>query len=323
LENFVWFSDEEIVRAIRQDVPFFDGTSPETGTTAEKIAASLRRLLKAKNIAGVVEFLPYADLNTGKQELMFTVKGVKIPVCSVQFPGATAVPEAELIRTAQPLLSMEYSRKDASVFTQLNLFPLYRRLGYLRADFKQPTAVVDENAGARCAGGVAVTIPVEEGTAYSWAEAAWSGNQTLTNDELSAALGMKVGELADGLKIDKGIKAVKQAYGRKGYLAAQIHESTEFEAQRVSFQFTVREGPQYHMGALTVIGLSSDDAAELKKKWTMAPGDVFDGSYIEGFMKTSVRELVQRTRGSAAKRVGSDLKLDRQNRTVDVVIAFK
>ena len=44
-ENFVWFSEAEITRTIRQDVPFFDGTAPEAGTTTDKIAAALQRLL--------------------------------------------------------------------------------------------------------------------------------------------------------------------------------------------------------------------------------------------------------------------------------------
>src|SRR2546423_14536328 len=92
-ENFVWFSEPETARAIRQPVPFCDGSAPEAGATADKIAAALRRLLSQKNIPGQVEFLPYVDTATGKVELLFTVKGVKIPVCSLHFPGADAIAE--------------------------------------------------------------------------------------------------------------------------------------------------------------------------------------------------------------------------------------
>ena len=49
-ENFVWFTEDEIARAIRQDVPFFDGTAPEAGTTTDKIAAALQRLLSQKTL---------------------------------------------------------------------------------------------------------------------------------------------------------------------------------------------------------------------------------------------------------------------------------
>src|SRR5437763_8728508 len=187
-ENFVWFSEQEIARAIRQDVPFFDGTAPEAGDTADKIAAALRRLLSQKNISGQVEFLPYVDTATGKVELLFTVKGVKIPVCSLRFPGAEAIPEEDLIKAAQPLLKADYSQKDISGFASYTLFPLYRHIGHLRAQFEQPAASVEDSAS--CAGGVAVTIPIDEGVASSWDKAEWSGNKLLTPDDVTTALGM-------------------------------------------------------------------------------------------------------------------------------------
>src|SRR5258707_11154591 len=204
-ENFVWFSDEEIARAIRQDVPFFDGTAPEGGTMTDKIAAALERLLSQKQIPGRVEHMPYADLTKGTQEILFTVEGVKIPVCSLHFPGATAISEADLIMASQALLKSDYSRKDASGFAYYTLFPLYRHLGYLRAQFQRPTAAL-ENSPGPCAGGVALTIPVDEGVVYSWDTAEWSGNQALTKEDLAAALAMTSGEVADGVKIDKGLK---------------------------------------------------------------------------------------------------------------------
>src|SRR5437588_4736821 len=236
-ENFVWFGEQEIARAIRQDVPFFDGTAPEAGDTADKIAAALRRLLSQKNISGQVEFLPYVDTATGKVELLFTVKGVKIPVCSLHFPGADAIPEEDLIKAAQPLLKSDYSRKDISGFALYTLFPLYRHIGHLRAQFQQPTASVADSAS--CAGGVAVTIPVDEGVVYSWDKVEWIGNQILTSDVLTTALGMKTGELADGVKIDKGIKELRHAYGRRGYIAVRYKEASTLDdsTKQVSYRF--------------------------------------------------------------------------------------
>ena len=88
-ENFVWFSDEEIVAAIRKDVLYFNGTSPASGETPDKIAAALQRLLSEKHITGQVDYLPY--ISKDKQELLFTVKGARIPVCSLHFPGASVI----------------------------------------------------------------------------------------------------------------------------------------------------------------------------------------------------------------------------------------
>jgi outer membrane protein assembly factor BamA len=325
-ENFVWFSEDEIARAIRQDVPFFDGTAPEAGTTTDKIAAVLQRLLSQKGISGRVEHMPYSG--NGRQEILFTVEGVKIPVCSLHFQGAAAISEADLLKASQSLLKSDYSRKNAGVFADYTLFPLYRHLGHLRAQFQPPTAVVEESP-SQCAGGVAVTIAVDEGVVYSWEAAEWSGNQALTNEDLAVALGMKAGEVADGLKIDKGLKDVRKAYGHRGYMAAGVKESVEFDdsTRHVSYRIGVTEGPRYFMGKLIITGLSPEDAEQLKAKWTLGSNAVFDESYIDDFRQTGLREftngLMQRSRSSSRAKFEVETKPDAQNHTVDVIISFK
>ena len=325
-ENFVWFTEDEIARAIRQDVPFFDGTAPEAGTTTDKIAAALQRLLSQKKLPGRVEHMPYANLAKGTQEIMFTVEGVKIPVCSLHFPGAAAIPEADLIKASQALLKSDYSKKDATGFANYTLYLLYRHLGYLRAEFRQPTAALEESPGS-CVGGVSLTIPVDEGVVYSWGAADWSGNQILTNEDLTAALAMTPGEVADGVKIDKGLKEVRKAYGRRGYLSAAVKESTEFDdaGKRVNYRFLVSEGARYFMGDLIVNGLPIEEVERLKAKWTLGSNAVFDQSYLDDFRQHGLREfmtsLAQRT-GSRAK-VEMEMKPNAQRQIVDVIISFK
>jgi outer membrane protein assembly factor BamA len=324
-ENFVWFADDEIAHAIRQDVPFFDGTAPQGGTTTNKIAAALQRLLDGKRIPARVEFLPYADTATGKVELVFTAKGAKIPVCALHFPGAEAIPETNLIKSSQQFIQSDYSKKDAAAFAKYTLFPLYRHIGRLRATFQEPTAKLETE---QCTGGVALTIPVDEGLAYSWDKAEWTGNQALTGDELSAALGMKDGELADGFKIDKGLKDVEKAYGRRGYIAASYRPSIEFDdaSAHVSYRFNITEGARYFMGKLIVSGLPPEDEERLRAKWTLGSNAVFDASYIDDFGQKGLREfmtgLAQRSPGSRRPNVEVKTKPDAQKQTVDVIISF-
>jgi outer membrane protein assembly factor BamA len=322
-ENFVWFTDEEIAEAIRREVPFFNGTAPATGDTADKIVDILQRLIASKNINGRVEYLPYVSKD--KQELLFTVKGARVPVCSLRFPGASAVSEADLVNASRELLNSDYSRKDAATFAPIKLFPLYRRIGYLRAEFQTPTVVLENSA--RCTGGVAVTIPVEEGRSYRWAKSVWDGNDKLTVEELATALGMNPGDVADGLKIDGGLKNIAKAYSRKGYLSARVRESVEFDDSSftVTYQFTISEGPRYFMGKLVVDGLAPADADQLKAKWTLGTNSVFDESYLEEFRKGGLREfmtgLMQRSR--TRLKVEVETRPNAQNQTVDVLINFK
>ena len=327
-DNLVWFTDEEMARAIRQDVPFFDGTAPEAGGTTDKIAAALRRLLAAKKIPGEVDVFPYANVATGRMELLFSVKGARLPICSVHFTDTNEVAEADLIKAAQPLLNTNFSRKDVSSFAQKKLFPLYSRLGHLRTEFQNPTAALEE-ATAECTGGVAVTLPVEEGLIYSWGGAEWSGNQLIPSDELTTALGMKAGEVADGVKIENGIKAARKTYSHRGYVAVKFKPSSTFDdsAKRVDYKFEIEEGQRYFMGTLTISGLQPDDTEQLRSKWTQGKNAVYDETYLEDFRQTTLRDFVR----ALAQKLGPafhpnievETRPNAQNQTVDVIIAFK
>ena len=323
-ENFVWFSDEEIVSAIRRDVPFFNGSAPATGDTTDKITNDLQRLLNSRNITGHVESFP--NITKDKLELVFTVKGAKIPVCVVRFPGAAAIPEAQLMQASRPLLNTEYSRKDITAFVDTRVAPLYRRLGHLRAEF-QPLKFMLTNS-LPCTGGVDVSIPVEEGLSYRWAKSVWDGNEKLTIDELAPALGMNPGDLADGTRIDDGLKKVAEAYRRRGYLSATVKETIEYDDANSSviYRFSIVEGSRYFMGKLIISGLPAEEEERLRSKWTLGSNAVYDQAYVDDFEQKGLREfmvgLAQRSPGSRRSRVGLTTKPDPQKQTVDVTIAF-
>jgi len=324
-ENFVWFSEEEILAAIKADLPYYDGTSPAAGPTADKIAAALQKLLNRRNIPGQVESLP--NVTKDRQELVFSVKGTRIPVCALHFPGASAIPETQLIKISQPVLKTDYSKKDIEAFIASTLVPLYRHLGHLRAQF-EPLTVTPTNS-PQCAGGVEVTIPVQEGPRYQWAGSVWDGNDKLTVTELATALGMNPGDLADAMKIENGLKKVREAYGHRGYLSAVVKESIEFEdgASRVKYRFNIIEGPRYFMGKLIIDGLAAADAEQLRAKWTLGSNAVFDESYVDDFRQTGLREFMAKLsqRSPSGTRVKSEVETrpNAQTQTVDVVISFK
>ncbi|MBA3805688.1 MAG: hypothetical protein H0X14_08270, partial [Acidobacteria bacterium] len=154
--------------------------------------------------------------------------------------------------------------------------------------------------------------------------AEWTGNTTLSISELEAALGMKSGEIANGLKIDKGLEFIQEVYGKKGYLMARLNTTPVLEdaSRRATYQIAIKEGSQYHMGMLTLIGLSESTINRLKSRWKLQPGDVYDDSYLKEFMK---KEMVLDASeiGSPPKRISTEIKPDRQNLTVDVIINFK
>lgn len=329
-DNFIWFTDEELTEVVRREVPSFTGNAPDAGEMINSITAALQKHLKTHNIGGTVEYMPSQDApGSARQDHVFSVSGIKMPVCTMHFPGAQNVSEGKLIQSSQELAGNDYSRKFSSVFALKNLVPVYREVGQLRAAFSRPLA--KPASDPKCKGGVDLTIPVEEGAIYSWEKTEWADNHAVAVPELDAALGLKAGEVANGLKLDKGLIAVKKAYGRKGYLELRYTAQPEFDeaAKRVTYQIAVKEGPQYRMGNLIVKGYSEVAEKLLRAKWELKAGDAFNQDYLDEFMNKSVREIVQKVSaeylafGRALPKFISARQPNKKTLTVDVTFEIK
>jgi len=51
-DNFVWFTNDELVAAIKRAVPSFNGLAPDSGKMTEQISHALQSLLKEHQIEG-------------------------------------------------------------------------------------------------------------------------------------------------------------------------------------------------------------------------------------------------------------------------------
>jgi outer membrane protein assembly factor BamA len=323
-DNFVWFTNDELVAAVRREVPSFDGSAPNAGTMTDRIRDALQNLLKERQIEGTVE---YAPTETG--EHLYSITGVRIPICKLHFPGATNVPEEKLVIRSRQLTEDNFSLKGAIGFTQYILYPIYREAGQWRAKFAEPVfKVLDERD---CKHGIDLSIPVNEGPVYLWDKAEWTGNEVLAPIQLDATLGMKNGELANGAKFDKGLHNLHQRYGLTGYVDVGFGAKPEFDdaASRLTVKITVKEGPQYHMGKLTVRGVTAADVVALEEHWKLKRGDVFDTSYPARFLKTDGREVLQRiaaawqAQGKRPPAIGFETTPNRTTALADVTLEFK
>jgi outer membrane protein assembly factor BamA len=154
----------------------------------------------------------------------------------------------------------------------------------------------------------------------------WSGNRALTNQQLANAFILLAGDAATRPRIDQGLDAVRKAYARNGYINAKITESNTRAAKHsVNYQFTISEGSQYRMGAVTLSGLNPADTRTLKSKWTLAAEAIYDDSYLDQYRATVIRpfvaSLTQRT--GARSKFEISTKPDTQKQTVDVMITFR
>jgi outer membrane protein assembly factor BamA len=292
-DNFVWFSDADLDRLLRQQVTFYTGDSPVRGDSVGQIRSVLQDFLRANGISGEVGEIPYAGTG-GARALLFHIDGVSQPIKKITFSGEAALTAEQLSDASAELADQDFSAVNIATYASAALLPLYYRRGYLRSQFDRPkVSLIDPNSKGPVTK-VSIILPVVEGNQYSWNGATWSGNQVLSTDELVKALGMNPQEIANKEKIDTGFAIARQLYLSRGYIDIRIQPVMALDdtTKLASYSVQITEGSQFHMGQVFFDGLPEIVAAALSKKWKLKPGDVYDATYAADFVKNTAGKVL-------------------------------
>lgn len=319
-DNFVWFKDQEIIDEIRKDLPSFDGSAPESGDSMDKILGALKRMLKKKELPSEVEYAFFSGdgFQYGPAHI-FTARYAKIPVCKIVFQNSPPQLESELQQAAKALVKKNYSKVITSRFVEGRAIQIYRKYGYLRAAARIQSAEIDQ----ACENSVVIQITVEPGLEYVWDKAVWTGAKAISAQSLDSAIELKPGDVVNGLKIDAGLRAVYIAYQKLGYVESQILPKPVFDDanKKITLDVAITEGPQFRMGDFIIKGVPEKDLLRLKGRWTLKPGDIYDGSYLGEFINKLVADKL--IYPDLAKLLTTEQKPDRQRLVIDVIIDFK
>ena len=82
------------------------------------------------------------------------------------------------------------------------------------------------------------------------------------------------------------------------------------------------EGPQFHMGTIEFVGFPPGVAADLRKRWRLKAGDVYESQYASRFNFVDVRLMLKS--GAASTQLPTiESRLDTENRIVDLRLVLK
>jgi len=326
-DNFPWLTDSEIGNAIRADVGLFTGESPGDGAMVDQITAVLEQLLAGRNIKGEVTHQLIAPVTGDGMVMQFRVENSNLQILSLKF-GDTLATESERLRDRIPdIKGQPYSRSAIELFESEQVRPLYAAKGFLRAQIGPPVVHLDSDPGNVAGSGVDVLIPVAPGPVYAWKGVTWLGNSVFPSSNLDAAMTIKSGDVADGMKIESAWRTIEDEYARRGYLDVKFTAQPQFDdgSRQISYQVSVIEGPQYRMGELVITGLSVEAEKRLRHYWQIAPGEVFNSGYFDALAK----ELVKPSTNVFGElllhyqKFGNWLRPNMDLHTVDVLLDFK
>ena len=294
-EDFVWFSDEELQRTLRERVPLFTGQLPVFGRLQEHVSDVLQAMLVEKGIPGHVhsERIHRQDpqVEDGAVEAIdYTVADVLIRIRNIDFTSAGPDELPPLESAARRVSGVEYSRDRFSALVQHDFLPVYHAHGYLKASFGAPQPHVaksepdaDENRNLTL---VDVAVTVTPGTQYKLDRLEWSGNHEIATDTLQSMVSAKPGQPANTVQLGDDLAAIRTLYGSRGFITTSIKPEAQFDdaAGSVVIRLNVNEGYVYHMGDLEFRGIDNSLTAKLRNAWKIRPGEVFDATYLKQYL---------------------------------------
>jgi len=326
-DNLPWFSDSELNDAIRAKLSFFDGTLPEAGAALDQAADAVNALLASRQLKVTVEHQLIANPIGDGNVQEFHVQDVSFAIATVEF-GDPSLSSSPVVRQAlSAVQGKPYSRMTIDLFLAEQVRPLYLQRGYLRVKLGPPQIRLTGNPNQTLPEQLPIFVPVATGGLYHWKEPQWSGNSVLSSITLSNELGLKPGDVANGMQIEAGWDRAREEYGHRGYLDAKIDPVVSYDdqAHTVSYAVTVAEGAQYHYNTMVLTGLSLDAERLLLQKWPTEAGAIFDKAIFEQFL-IKLESHPAEIFGELPLHydtVGHWLRTDPAKQSVDVLLDFK
>jgi outer membrane protein assembly factor BamA len=326
-DNIPWFTSEEIGDAIRKQVGLFTSEAPDGGTIVDSMTDIIDDLLASKNIKGTVTHQLITAAIGDETVMRFQVDGPTLRVQGVQFGDPLAANSERLKEHVSDIKGPPYSLFAAEIFDFEQVQPLYAEKGLLRAKIGPPQVRLVPDMYDPKESAVELSIPITPGPVYSWKGVSWQGNQAVPSADLDAAVELKPGDAADGMKIEDQWQKIEHEYGERGYLDMKLDAAPQYDdaAHQISYGVKISEGSQYHMGEMVITGLSVEAERRLREAWQIAPGQVFDDGYYELHMKMLAKPSREIFGNLPVhyNEFGHLLRPDANHHTVDVLMDFK
>jgi outer membrane protein assembly factor BamA len=318
-ENFVWFTDEDLVAQIHAHLPLFKGEVPVGGTFCDQVSDVLQALLVQKNLSARAEYFRDSKNNAGPVDVVnFRASGVTLEIEDVQFSGAGPDELPALKTAAEKLIGKDYVRTEIEAYASSKLLPVYLQRGFLKASITGPQAKVTKETDN--ATELAVLFTVDPGRQYKIASLAWEGNRALKAEKLQNLLHAKVGDTANAQQLQTDLDAIHKLYTTVGYMEASVKAQPELDdaAGTVSYKLQVEEGDVFHLGDLDIQGLDAKTVDRLREAWTLRETDPYDSTYPMRFFEQTVKLLSRDVTWTVSVHEG----VNEKEKTVDVTLRY-
>jgi outer membrane protein assembly factor BamA len=319
LENFVWFTDAELIAKMHERVPLFRDMLPPTGSLADQVMDALQAILIEHTVPGRVDYLRLGPEDGPVEAFVYSVSGPRIAIHDVEFSGAGPNELPLLKSAARRLQGEEYLRSTIRLQADKELLPIYLARGYLKAALGDPQAKIAQEDPQQT--DVDVSFAVSPGPQYKVNEIRLSGCKAFSAEQLRELIHQQPGQPANAIRLADDLDAVKKLYGTRGYMAVSVHSKPEMDDAQstVTYRIDVEEGDPYRMGELEIHLPDSHIRSLVQARWTLREGDTYDSGYLQRFLDEAFKSLALLREWN----VSAHESPDPRDKTVDVTLRFE
>lgn len=282
LDNVPLTPGRELDARLHQRFPLYQGLLPASGSMVEGICRTLEEMLAAKGARATVK----ADLTSGLgpkklTAINFTVSSPAVHIGRIQLSGVSPPMQAKASQLASQQAGVTFDTENSAIGLQRVFADLYHDQGYAAAqvDVVQLDALKASDQSID----VPFALTIREGGIYKLGKIELPADALVTRAEIEKKISKK--SAGSGRPLDLFVLAVCDAYTAHGYLdcSTVLHPSFDDAAHIVNYSLQIDPGAQYRLASVKFEGAPDAMAARLKLAWKMAPGDVFDQSYLANF----------------------------------------
>ncbi|MGA2535690.1 MAG: hypothetical protein ABSF53_06745 [Terracidiphilus sp.] len=321
LENVPVTPGNELDAKLHERFPLYHGLLPASGSMVEGICQTLEEMLAAKSVKAKVKAALTSDLGPKKLTAMnFTVVSPAVHIGGIQLAGVSPAMQAKASLLASGQTGNSFDTENTTIGFRRVFEDLYHDEGYAAAEVDvaqvDPFVVSDQSVD------IPYTITIKEGGIYKLGTIDYPAGALVARADVEKILSKS--PKGSGRPLNLFLLAVCDAYHAIGYLDCSVvpHPSFNEAAHIVNYSLEIAPGSQYRLGSVKFDGAPEAMAAKLKVVWKMAPGGVFDESYLSNFAAMAQKKDKSLTKWMQTVITTYDAKVDPDTHQVNCIFHF-
>lgn len=316
-ENFLWLSPQEILAALHQKAPLFDGYIPESSPLVAQFDSLLAEALAGKGITAKVTHETFEPTMLRPERVLeYRIATPRVRVANIKLAGVSPTLAPLLQKSLNNAARFSYNEGLAGQSTADAILAPLLDVGYVKAALSQVS--LDKTA-APDGVSVVVNAALSAGEVYRVGAINFSGVPVYSLDQFQKNAKLHPGDIASREMLMETIAPLDLAYRRLGYMDIVVKTAPAFDdaTHTVTYNISCIPGQQYRIKQVTANNLDPVALADFQKNFRMTGSELYNPEYVHNFLKnnSSLKSLEGYT---------GDYKAyaDPNSHTVDLVLTF-